>query len=241
MGLPGVKRRDAAAGLCRPSRLRGLPSFAVERHRWPMWLTATDWSRALRGCLERWLDTKLTFACGTDGQSQLPGLLRLPPSACSDLLPAAQETGRCRRWVQPLLSLDRQGTVRCRAGSGRSRQQLRGLRWIPCPAFRRESPQGFSGKGDHHELIFGRPAHPRRPRLGLRAPSLPEGFADTFTSRYVDTGDLRQHVSPGRGSAAAALVHGWPETCCGWTTPGSSRVMPSKELAPSIPPRAALA
>src|SRR5690348_558453 len=91
MGLPGVKRRDAAAGLCRPSRLRGLPSFAVERHRWPMWLTATDWSRALRGCLERWLDTKLTFACGTDGQSQLPGLLRLPPSACSDLLPAAQD------------------------------------------------------------------------------------------------------------------------------------------------------
>ena len=36
----------------------------------PLWMQDTDWSRALRGYLEHWLDTKLTFACGTDEQSQ---------------------------------------------------------------------------------------------------------------------------------------------------------------------------
>jgi hypothetical protein len=29
-------------------------------------------------------------------------------------------------------------------------------------------------------------------------PRLPGGFAGTFTSRYVDTGDLRQHLVTGR-------------------------------------------
>lgn len=36
----------------------------------PLWLQETEWSRALRDYLERWLDTKLTFRCGTDEQSQ---------------------------------------------------------------------------------------------------------------------------------------------------------------------------
>jgi pimeloyl-ACP methyl ester carboxylesterase len=26
------------------------------------------------------------------------------------------------------------------------------------------------------------------------APQLPDGFTDTFTSRYIDTGELRQHA-----------------------------------------------
>jgi len=32
----------------------------------PLWFQDTDWSRALRGFLERWLDTKVTYRCGTD-------------------------------------------------------------------------------------------------------------------------------------------------------------------------------
>lgn len=36
----------------------------------PLWLQDTAWSRALRGCLERWLGRKLTRTCGTDDASQ---------------------------------------------------------------------------------------------------------------------------------------------------------------------------
>ena len=43
---------------------------AVVTNGTPLWLQDTDWSRALRDHLEHWLDTKLTFACGTDEQSQ---------------------------------------------------------------------------------------------------------------------------------------------------------------------------
>lgn len=37
----------------------------------PLWLQDTDWSRALRGWLEGWLDRDLGYACGTDTDSQL--------------------------------------------------------------------------------------------------------------------------------------------------------------------------
>ncbi len=33
---------------------------------------------------------------------------------------------------------------------------------------------------------------PEGPGSVSGAPNLPDGFTDTFTSRYVDTGDLRQ-------------------------------------------------
>jgi hypothetical protein len=36
----------------------------------PLWLQDSTWSHGLRAFLERWLDTKLTFACGTDEPSQ---------------------------------------------------------------------------------------------------------------------------------------------------------------------------
>ena len=48
------------------------------------------------------------------------------------------------------------------------------------------------------------------------APDLPAGFADTFTSRYVDTGELRQHVVTGGDGPPLLLVHGWPETWYAW-------------------------
>jgi pimeloyl-ACP methyl ester carboxylesterase len=48
------------------------------------------------------------------------------------------------------------------------------------------------------------------------APNLPSGFADTFTSRYVDTGDVRLHAVIGGDGPALLLIHGWPETWYAW-------------------------
>jgi pimeloyl-ACP methyl ester carboxylesterase len=43
------------------------------------------------------------------------------------------------------------------------------------------------------------------------APNLPAGFTDTFTSRYVDTGELRLHAVTGGDGPPVLLVHGWPQ------------------------------
>jgi pimeloyl-ACP methyl ester carboxylesterase len=48
------------------------------------------------------------------------------------------------------------------------------------------------------------------------APNLPPGFAATFASRYVKTGELRQHVVIGGDGPPLLLVHGWPETWYAW-------------------------
>src|SRR5690242_863496 len=48
------------------------------------------------------------------------------------------------------------------------------------------------------------------------APNLPAGFADTFTSQYIDTGDLRLHAVVGGEGPPLLLVHGWPETWYAW-------------------------
>jgi pimeloyl-ACP methyl ester carboxylesterase len=48
------------------------------------------------------------------------------------------------------------------------------------------------------------------------APNLPDGFTDTFTSRYVDTGGLRQHAVTGGEGPPLLLVHGWPENWYAW-------------------------
>jgi pimeloyl-ACP methyl ester carboxylesterase len=48
------------------------------------------------------------------------------------------------------------------------------------------------------------------------APNLPGGFTDVFTSRYVDTGELRQHVVTGGEGPPLLLVHGWPQTWYAW-------------------------
>jgi hypothetical protein len=44
------------------------------------------------------------------------------------------------------------------------------------------------------------------------APNLPAGFTDTFTSRYIATDGLRQHVVIGGEGPPLLLVHGWPQT-----------------------------
>jgi hypothetical protein len=49
-------------------------------------------------------------------------------------------------------------------------------------------------KGDLHERSFY-PATPAEgPGSVSQAPNLSEAFTDTFTSRYVDTGELRLHA-----------------------------------------------
>jgi len=57
---------------------------------------------------------------------------------------------------------------------------------------------------------------PQGPGSVSGAPNLPEGFAGTFTSRYIDTGDLRQHVVTGGGGPPLLLIHGWPQTWYAW-------------------------
>ena len=48
------------------------------------------------------------------------------------------------------------------------------------------------------------------------APNLPAGFTNTFTSRYVDAGGLRQHAVIGCDGPPLLLVHGWPQTWYAW-------------------------
>ncbi|QGN48205.1 alpha/beta fold hydrolase [Micromonospora sp. WMMD558] len=49
-----------------------------------------------------------------------------------------------------------------------------------------------------------------------QAPQLPAGFTDTFTSRYVEAGGIRQHVVVGGEGPPLLLVHGWPENWYAW-------------------------
>jgi pimeloyl-ACP methyl ester carboxylesterase len=46
--------------------------------------------------------------------------------------------------------------------------------------------------------------------------SAPSGFTDTFTSRYVDTGEVRLHAVIGGEGPPLLLVHGWPESWYAW-------------------------
>jgi pimeloyl-ACP methyl ester carboxylesterase len=69
------------------------------------------------------------------------------------------------------------------------------------------------------------PPTPEGPGSVFGAPNLPDGFAGTFTSRYVDAGGLRQHVVTGGQGPPLLLVHGWPQTWYAWrlVMPGLAR------------------
>jgi pimeloyl-ACP methyl ester carboxylesterase len=60
------------------------------------------------------------------------------------------------------------------------------------------------------------PPTPEGPGSVSGAPHLPDGFTGTFTSRYIDTGGLRQHVVTGGAGPPLLLVHGWPQTWYAW-------------------------
>src|SRR5262245_23296182 len=57
---------------------------------------------------------------------------------------------------------------------------------------------------------------PEGPGSASGAPSLSEGFADTFTSRLVDVGGVRLHAVVGGDGPPLLLVHGWPQTWYAW-------------------------
>jgi pimeloyl-ACP methyl ester carboxylesterase len=57
---------------------------------------------------------------------------------------------------------------------------------------------------------------PEGPGSVAGAPNLPAGFDDTFTSRYIETGDVRLHAVIGGDGPPLLLVHGWPETWYAW-------------------------
>jgi len=60
------------------------------------------------------------------------------------------------------------------------------------------------------------PSMPEGPGSVSGAPNLPAGFTDTFTSRYVDTGNLLLHAVTGGDGPPLLLVHGWPQTWYAW-------------------------
>lgn len=57
---------------------------------------------------------------------------------------------------------------------------------------------------------------PEGPGSVSRAPNLPSGFTDIFTSRFVDTGDLRLHAVTGGSGPPLLLLAGWPQTWYAW-------------------------
>jgi pimeloyl-ACP methyl ester carboxylesterase len=57
---------------------------------------------------------------------------------------------------------------------------------------------------------------PEGPGSVSGAPDLPAGFADTFTSRYVDVRDVRLHAVTGGDGPAILLIHGWPGSWYYW-------------------------
>jgi pimeloyl-ACP methyl ester carboxylesterase len=57
---------------------------------------------------------------------------------------------------------------------------------------------------------------PEGPGSATGAPNLPEGFADTFASRYIDAGEVRLHAVIGGDGPPLLLIHGWPGSWYYW-------------------------
>jgi pimeloyl-ACP methyl ester carboxylesterase len=82
------------------------------------------------------------------------------------------------------------------------------------PGRRATSP--IVDKEDLVSTASTRPVTPEGPGSVSGAPNLPAGFADTFTSRYIHTGEVRLHAVIGGHGPPLLLVHGWPETWYAW-------------------------
>jgi pimeloyl-ACP methyl ester carboxylesterase len=70
------------------------------------------------------------------------------------------------------------------------------------------------------EIVMSTSLHasavPEGPGSVSGAPNLPAGFTNTFTSRYVDVGDVRLHAVVGGEGPPLLLVHGWPQNWYAW-------------------------
>ena len=75
---------------------------------------------------------------------------------------------------------------------------------------------GHCARPDAQRRQYDRTPIPEGPGSVSGAPNLPAGFADTFTSRYVDAGDVRLHAVIGGDGPPLLLVHGWPQTWYAW-------------------------
>jgi pimeloyl-ACP methyl ester carboxylesterase len=61
-----------------------------------------------------------------------------------------------------------------------------------------------------------RPQAPEGPGSVSGAPNLPAGFTETFTSRFVQSRDVRLHAVIGGDGPPLLLIHGWPGTWYYW-------------------------
>jgi pimeloyl-ACP methyl ester carboxylesterase len=61
-----------------------------------------------------------------------------------------------------------------------------------------------------------RPQAPEGPGSASGAPNLPAGFTETFTSRFVQSRDVRLHAVIGGDGPPLLLIHGWPGTWYYW-------------------------
>ena len=57
---------------------------------------------------------------------------------------------------------------------------------------------------------------PNGPGSVSGAPNLPDGFTETFASRYIDTGDVQLHAVIGGEGPPLLLIHGWPGSWYYW-------------------------
>jgi pimeloyl-ACP methyl ester carboxylesterase len=57
---------------------------------------------------------------------------------------------------------------------------------------------------------------PEGPGAVSRAPHLPNGFRDTFSSRYISVNGVRLHAVVGGKGPAVLLIHGWPGSWYYW-------------------------
>jgi pimeloyl-ACP methyl ester carboxylesterase len=79
------------------------------------------------------------------------------------------------------------------------------------------SARNSSGSSDRREIFMtSNSTTPQGPGSVSQAPNLPDGFTNTFTSQYVDTGTVRQHAVIGGDGPPLLLVHGWPQTWYAW-------------------------
>ena len=76
----------------------------------------------------------------------------------------------------------------------------------------------LSGVLPHHRVsvIASSDDVPASPGAVSGAPNLPAGFANTFTSGYVDANGLRFHAVIGGKGRPLRLVQGWPQTWYQW-------------------------